>query len=624
MITAYYNNVALGAKEDILWGLNDWNEDRVSSSATNWNVYKPEMLDLYIGEIKWQNIALRWAFRNNYNPIDYVDFNYKGEYGSSVINAISLDDDKEFISDIKDYIPIVSSTLSRATAPYTYSSPLTLNLAFNQKTYISNGITVKFQDYYATKVRIVYSYFDGTNTTTISDKFYTDCNSLTYFFDNGEPTMTSDGIGYNRVTITFIQSQKPKQLMKILTVDFGELIEINDFFSLSTSHEAKIDGSDLPIGSCEFNCKIDKNIEGEDGQAIDIYQDEKYINRYYINKIERTGENRYSFSGDDCLSVLDDIQSYKMYDNPKSEVQNPDWEDYLFPNDGLNMLAESGYRITTLTEDIIEFTGIQIDNNNIDKSTSQNSLGDVIYADSLIGFIDGKKSLRYLLLQSSFMCNCVAFTEKNIINLKRYDIKSISSTISADRIIGKATVEKKKPISAIVNLVWNKYINSDTGQVIYEGLGTGEKQTIVLDKKAFITNYTNCSNLKNKMYCVSFIGTQGANVKLVGEKYNYNDKNTDIIVTQVNERISENIKEYKDYCLRPLTKTELDNKLSKISNVNKSYKIIKAKILLEDEHLMDYVTIDTAYSGTFSGFITKMNTTYSNNKRFAEVELSVV
>lgn len=608
----YYSNVAVGAKEEAYKAINasPYGYNRYTS-ATNSNVYHEDIV--YMRE------QLKSILSPGTSEVDYEDFNYKmtSPISGTVINDIDIESIKKF-SRAPDTLGVISSEVSSSTEVnglYEYTNPLTLTFNMNKNTYISNGISIKFKDFAPGKVHITYKYITTSGSAVvISDKDYTDIDSLIYFFDNGEEIKTYDGYGYNQVIVTFLSAIHPKCSTKVLNVEFGRVIEIADFISLNTNQQICIDGSDLPIGGIEFECFIDGSVYQAEGQTLDFYHNGEYVNRYYLETCDRTSEKTYSFVANDVLHILDNYYCNTAF--LSDTVEND-----IIRRLGLYNYVESGLEVngTDVVEKISEKTGVSI-------SPIPNLIDDQI-----CGIVDYTKTFRYLLLQVYFHFGLYGYAEKGEIRNGWVPTSSDipASIINSDRILGNSTVKKTVPISSVK---FDRKSPTGTGDgsdlgddsVIYNGTGTGSVITVNTDNFTIYLDGTGFNNqastTKTRGYQASFYVANGTQAKVNGYTMCVN---SNMQTAVVHSGVSENVKVYDKYPITCIPNMSYDF-ASGLAYVNKSIRTVSATIVLQNEKIGDYVTIETAYDGTFSGFITKMDITYSNNSRIGDVEIYVI
>lgn len=171
---------------------------------------------------------------------------------------------------------------------------------------IKHGLTINFFKGFASEIEI-YAY-DNEDTNVYSGTFTVTEENI--FFDLPE-------IVCNRMYIYFKKTSMPNSFVKIKTLALGKIHEINAFSSFDLQDEKDLLGSDLPMGQIEFKTNSKENLIGHQGNVFVFFDDSELLGWYFLNDVEKTSKETYSFIVQNLLYKLNKTiyNNYGVTDN---------------------------------------------------------------------------------------------------------------------------------------------------------------------------------------------------------------------------------------------------------------------------------------------------------------------
>lgn len=321
-------------------------------------------------------------------PVNFASFENDG---------IDLLDDSLCFAEAADNVGFVSADVSSATRNFPNGGSRMI-FTFEKK-YSGPGITLHFHQNYCPKVRVEFY----SDTDLLLDKiFYPD--ALDFYCE-------APAALYNKLILTFVQSEISYQFVKLKSLDFGRIREIDTFFgAINIFEEIKSDCSDLPCDSCDFEAIVPQDIIPQVGQHFFVYHGTKRFGKFTTEKLTEDIGRRFSFESSDDKNVLG--------------------------NSPFPALARGTYTVDELLAYIYENSDISIDSGDF---------GDT----ELTGFIKSNSNSRYAAAMLSMGGGFFISSARNgkLRIFKPRDRRSY--TISADRILGRAEYIKKAPYTSI-------------------------------------------------------------------------------------------------------------------------------------------------------------------------------
>lgn len=345
-------------------------------------------------------------------PINYASFESMG---------INLLDSSLCFAESGDFTGFISSDISKPSMVFP-SGGIKLVFAFSEGYYSGPGITLHFWKHFCTDVIITYFY----DSTELFQGHYSP-NSLDYFCEGAVEQ-------YNKVMISFVASEIPFQFVKLSGVDFGNTLDITDFFgAINIFEELEPDCSDLPYDTCDFEAMVPEEITPQVGQSFFVYHGSQCFGKFTTESLTPNDNRRFVFEAGDDKSILGN---------------NP------FP-----ALSSGTRTVDDLLGLIYENSDVTIDNG---------GFGDT----ELTGFIESK-NCRYAAAMLSMGGGFFISSARNK-KLRLFRMRNRKSTvITADRILGKPKYIKNAPYTAITLYVHGgskfdddtavKHIVSDAG-----------------------------------------------------------------------------------------------------------------------------------------------------------------
>lgn len=322
------------------------------------------------------------------SPVNFASFEDVG---------INLLDDSLCFASETDNVGFVSAQTSSNNQSF-FNDGIRLVFTF-EKLYSGPGITLHFHQNYCSKVKI--KFFNDSQVVFEGD-FSPD--SLDYFCEAPAEL-------FNKVVIIFSETETSYQFVKLKGLDFGKTQEIVSFFgSVNIFEEIKIDCSDLPYDTCDFEALIPEEITPQVGQSFYVYHGSECFGKFTAEKISEDTDRRFVFEASDDKAVL---------------------KNSPFPD-----VSKGTYTVNDILSLIYENSDITIDDNgygNLTLSGFIKSTGDSRYAAEMLSmgsglFVSSARSKKLQLLK---------FRDRT------------GEIITADRILGRAQYIKNAPYTNI-------------------------------------------------------------------------------------------------------------------------------------------------------------------------------
>lgn len=325
-------------------------------------------------------------------PVNFASFENAG---------IDLLDTSLCLASDSDNVGFVSSEISGADRSFPNGG---IKLVFDLNgSYSGPGITLHFWQNICPAVTVEFfkdgeSLFSGTFRPTSSDFF---CEA--------------PAERYNRLILTFAESEIPYQFVKLKSLDFGKTSEITEFFgAINIFEEIKPDCSDLPCDTCDFEAIIPRDITPQVGQNFFVHRGAECFGKFTTEKLTEDVERRFSFEASDDKKTLGNSS---------------------FPS-----FSASTVTVDFLLNEIYKCADISVDNG---------GFGDT----ELTGFIKSDSNARYaaamLSMGGGFFISSAR--NKKLRLFKSRDRRA--NVITSDRIFDRAEYIKNAPYTSIKLLV---------------------------------------------------------------------------------------------------------------------------------------------------------------------------
>ncbi len=321
-------------------------------------------------------------------PVNFASFENIG---------IDLLDDSLCFAEDTDNVGFVSSQVS-SNIQSMQNGGVRLIFTFD-KLYSGPGITLHFHKHYCSKVNIE---FYRDTECIFSGNFNPD--SLDYYCD-------APSERYNKVILTFIETEISYQFVKLKSIDFGKIQEINDFFgAISIFEEIKLDCSDLPCDNCDFEAIVPSDITPQVGQHFFVYHGSDCFGKFTTDRLTEDINRRFMFEASDDKIVLG--------------------------NSPFPFLSRGTYSVDYILGLIYENSDISVDSGGFGLT-------------EVTGFIKSDSNSRYAAAMLSMGSGLFISSARNG-KLRLFKARDRSGyTISADRILGRAEYIKKAPYTSI-------------------------------------------------------------------------------------------------------------------------------------------------------------------------------
>lgn len=267
------------------------------------------------------------------------------------------------------------------------------------KLYSGPGITLHFHKHYCPKVNIEFHHDDDI---VFSGNFSPD--SLDYFCD-------APADRYNKVILTFAETEISYQFVKLKSIDFGKIQEIDTFFgAINIFEEIKADCSDLPCDTCDFEAIVPSDITPQVGQHFFVYHGSDCFGKFTTDRLTEDINRRFMFEASDDKTVLG--------------------------NSPFPALERDTYSVDYILGLIYENSDISVDSGDF---------GSV----EVTGFIKPDSNSRYAAAMISMGGGLFISSARNskLRVFKAHDRRN--DIISADRILGRAEYIRKAPYTSI-------------------------------------------------------------------------------------------------------------------------------------------------------------------------------
>lgn len=323
-------------------------------------------------------------------PVNFASFENTG---------IDLLDESLCFADETDNVGFISSAVS-SNSRILQNGGIRLIFTFD-KYYSGPGITFHFHKHFCPKVSIEF-YRDAESIFDEPLIFYP--ASLDFYCD-------APAERYNKVVLTFFETEIPSQFVKLESIDFGKIQEIKTFFgAINIFEEIKPDCSDLPCDSCDFEAIVPKDITPQVGQYFFVYHGTDCFGKFTTDRLTEDINRRFTFEASDDKNVLGNSP---------------------FPT-----FSKGTYTVDEILAEIYECSDISVDNGGFGNT-------------ELKGFIKSNSNSRYAAAMLSMGGGLFISSARNG-KLRIFKARDRSTDIiSADRILGRAEYIKKAPYTSI-------------------------------------------------------------------------------------------------------------------------------------------------------------------------------
>ncbi len=321
-------------------------------------------------------------------PVNFASFENIG---------IDLLDNTLCFAEDSDNVGFVSSQVS-SNIQSIQNGGIRLIFTFD-KLYSGPGITLHFHKHYCSKVSVEFYGVDG-----LIFKGSFNPNSLDYYCD-------APAERYNKVILTFTETEISYQFVKLRSVDFGKIQEINEFFgAINIFEEIKPDCSDLPCDSCDFEAIVPSDITPQVGQHFFVYHGSNCFGKFTTDRLTEDINRRFMFEASDDKIVLG--------------------------NSPFPFLSRGTYSVDYILGLIYENSDISVDSGDFGLT-------------EVTGFIKADSNSRYAAAMLSMGGGLFISSARNgkLRIFKARDRRT--DIISADRILGRAEYIKKAPYTSI-------------------------------------------------------------------------------------------------------------------------------------------------------------------------------
>ncbi len=462
-----------------------------------------------------------------------------------------------------EHMGYISRSISDSSGQFV--NPPTLDFRFT-KNFSSVGISLEFNNYsedYCSKVNIKW-YSDNT---LLKEQEYTP-DSYKYFCYGVVDF-------YNRVVVTFLETNKPFRNAFLTEITWGLIRIFKDDEIESIDCLVEIDGTskEISVNTMEYSVrdKMGYDFEFQKKQKQTLYFDEAILGIFYLKDGKQLSSTVYSMETHDAIGVLDGTEFIGgVYDQVK---------------------AKELLRLIMQGEDIPYFIDTALENKPIS------------------GYLP-ICSKRAALQQLAFAIGAVVDTSYDR-NLYLYPTRTTDITqIKQEELFTKLSFSHSDVITG-VKLTVHEYLKSNEAMELFKGYLVGNTKIefsepmhdLVIQGGIIIEQGDNYARISGS-------GTQAV---LSGKKYVHNT----FSVSKDNERIThnKNIAEIKEATL--VTKENMQEVLGRCYDDCMKNESISCRLVVDNHELGDLVELDT-FKGKRQGIITKLDFKFSRNEITAE------
>ena len=446
-----------------------------------------------------------------------------------------------------------------------FANPPTLDFRFT-KNFSSVGISLEFNNYsedYCSKVNIKW-YSDNT---LLKEQEY-DPDSYKYFCYGVVDF-------YNRVVITFLETNKPFRNAFLTEITWGLIRIFKDDEIESIDCLAEIDGTskEISVNTMEYSVrdKMGYDFEFQKKQKQTLYFDEAILGIFYLKDGKQLSSTVYSMETHDAIGILDGTEFMGgVYDQVK---------------------AKELLRLIMQGEDIPYFIDTALENKPIS---------------GYLPICSKRAALQHL----AFAIGAVVDTSYDR-NLYLYPMRTTDITqIRQEELFTKLSFSHSDVITG-VKLTVHEYLKSDETMEIFKGYLVGDTK-IEFSEPMHSLNIQGGSITEQGDNYARINGT-GVQALLSGKKYTHNTFN----ISKDNERIThnKNVAEIKEATL--VTKENMQEVLDRCYSDCMKNESISCRLVVDNHELGDLVELDT-FKGKRQGIITKLDFKFSRTEVTAE------
>ncbi|MBQ8016388.1 MAG: hypothetical protein IJ264_09425, partial [Clostridia bacterium] len=225
------------------------------------------------------------------NTVSLIEESEPVNFASFENTGIDLLDASLCLADESDNVGFVSAQVSSADRSYSNGG---IKLVFDLNgNYSGPGVTLHFWQNICPKVKVE---FYGASGLVFSQNFYP--TELDFFCE-------APASLYNRLILTFEESEIPYQFVKLKGLDFGKIREITEFFgAINIFEEIKPDCSDLPGDTCDFEAIVPQDIRPQGGQRFFVYHGSQCFGKFTVENLTKDSGRRFTFEASDDKLVL--------------------------------------------------------------------------------------------------------------------------------------------------------------------------------------------------------------------------------------------------------------------------------------------------------------------------------
>lgn len=213
-------------------------------------------------------------------------------YASFDADGIDLLDNSLCFAEQGDPLGYVSESVSSSSG----SANVKLIITFENGTYSIDGLTVMWFQNVCTSATA--KFYDQSDV--LIDEIQMSCQTLDTYF---EKTVS----GFSKIVIDVLQTEMPKQFVKIRGIDLGKQRSIDEFTSeINCFLEISPDCSDLPGSTCDFSAIITDGKIPQKYQDLFLYDEDMIIGKFTVSDVTKVSEDEFSISCDDAVTDLED------------------------------------------------------------------------------------------------------------------------------------------------------------------------------------------------------------------------------------------------------------------------------------------------------------------------------
>ena len=445
-----------------------------------------------------------------------------------------------------------------------FSDPPVLTLNFLQP-FSSVGITFYFDSYGP-------DWCNDLNIQWYSGE--TVLNSMDFEPDSTQFTCLNEIKNYDKVIITFQSMNRPYRFLKLHAIDLGWIREYgpDELRNVSLYQAISTESEEVEINTLDFTLSSHSPVPlmFQRKQPLEVYHNDVLQGVFYISQSKRTGNSIYEVEANDLIGLLSESKHMGgMYSNTP---------------------------IATVVADVMGTYEYELD------------------YDLSIGTLSGWlpiASRRDNLAQVAFAIGAVVDTSgSKTVRIYRRSATT-TSTFDSSRIYSGGDTEKSALVTRVDVTEHSYTASNETKELFRQTVANGGIVEVTFSEPIHSLQITD-GQLINSGANYAVIQGTGHTVVLSGGVYNHITEMVTILNPDININDFENIIQVTNATLvSPLNSSSVAHRLY---NKYRLRDKVNARVILNDEHPGDRVSIETEFDGQKTGIIESLDVSLSRKR----------